>query len=486
MGRAIFKCAVFVALMFIPSMARAADEAAKYNVLLIISDDLRTELGCYGSKLAKTPNLDALAASGVRFERAYCQYPLCNPSRTSMLTGRYPLTAGVLGNRTWFAHEHPDYVSMPKCFRENGYVTLRAGKVFHGGLDDTDAWTEGGEARTFDVREPATQETVRAEQRAKSNAERSDRWVVLRGEGERHGDHRTADRTIALLEKYRNEPFFLACGFSKPHSPLEAPQRFYDMYDVTKIPLPADFAPRPTVPPGFPTDAVRAKNADLFIGRDATPELAKEMIRAYLASTSYMDWNVGRVLTELDRLGLREKTIVVFWGDHGYQLGEKGKWSKAGSLYEQGTRVPLIIDDPRAAGNGKSCPRVVESIDIYPTLVELCGLSEPPGLDGRSLAPLVTNPDAKWNHPAYTIWIEGGRNPTGYSVRTAKWRYTEYDGPRGGVVLFDEAADPDEMKNLADDPQYTHVRKELADLIRKFRARFEAAKPADEKLRGPA
>jgi iduronate 2-sulfatase len=473
-----------ILLVLIAAESFAAN--TKYNVLLIISDDLRTELGCYGSQLAKTPNLDALAASGVRFEHAYCQYPLCNPSRTSMLTGRYPLTTGVLGNRTWFAHEHPDYVSLPKCFRDNGYVTLRAGKIFHGGLDDTDAWTDGGEARTFDVREPATQEAVRAERRAKSNAERSDRWVVLRGEGERHGDHRTADRTIALIEKYREKPFFLACGFSKPHSPLEAPQRFYDMYNVAKIPLPADFAPRPTVPAGFPTDAIRAKNADLFIGRDATPELAKEMIRAYLASTSYMDWNVGRVLEKLDRLQLREETIIVFWGDHGYQLGEKGKWSKAGSLYEQGTRVPLIIDDPRAAGNGKACPRVVESIDIYPTLVELCGLAEPPGLDGRSLAPLVTNPDAKWDHPAYTIWIEGGRNPTGYSVRTAKWRYTEYDGPRGGVVLFDEAADPDEMKNLADDPQYTHVRKELAALIRQFRARFEAAKPVDEKSRGPA
>lgn len=486
MGRAIFKCAVFVALMFVPCVARAADEAAKLNVLLIISDDLRTELGCYGSQLAKTPNLDALATSGVQFERAYCQYPLCNPSRTSMLIGRYPLTTGVLGNRTWFAHEHPDFVSLPHYFRQNGYVTLRAGKIFHGGLDDTDAWTEGGEERTFDVRETASRKSDRAERRAQSNAERSDRWVVLPGEGERHGDYRTADRTIALLEKYRDQPFFLACGFSKPHSPLEASQRFYDMYDVAKIPLPADFAPRPTVPPGFPTDAIRAKNADLFVGRDATPELAKEMIRAYLASISYMDWNVGRVLRELDRLGLREKTIVVFWGDHGYQLGEKGKWSKAGSLYEQGTRVPLIIDDPRAAGNGKACPRIVESIDIYPTLVELCGLAEPPGLDGRSLAPLLTNPDAKWDHPAFTIWIEGGRNPIGYSVRTAKWRFTEYDGPRGGAVLFDEAADPQEMKNLADDPKYAHVRKELAGLIRKFRARFEAAKPADEKLRGPA
>jgi len=444
-----------------------AADAVKYNVLFLISDDLRTELGCYGSPLAKTPNIDALAAAGVQFERAYCQFPLCCPSRTSLLTGRYPLTTGVLGNRTWFGHEHSDYVSLPKYFQQHGYVTLRSGKIFHGGLDDTEAWSEGGEERIDDLPGQSDEARRRAQQPATPPA-KSDQWIVLAGDGEQHGDYRIAGRAIDLLGKYCDQPFFLACGFDNPHSPLTAPQRFYDLYDVDTIPLPPDFAPRPTVPPGFPPASIRPKNADLFIGRDATPELAREMIRAYLAATSYLDWNVGRVLAELDRLGLREKTIVVFWGDHGYQLGEKGKWSKAGSLYEQGARVPLLIVDPRAAGNGKSCPRIVESLDVYPTLVELCRLPQPAGLEGRSLVPLLCDPNAEWNHPAFTIWSEDGRTATGISVRIDNWRYTEYAGPRGGAVLFDEAADPHEMHNLADDPQYAHQRARLSALIKTF------------------
>ena len=453
---------VLVGLFWAACSASWAADAPKYNVLFLISDDLRTELGCYGSHLAKTPNIDALAAAGVRFDRAYCQFPLCCPSRTSMLTGRYPLTTGVLGNRTWFGNAHPDYVSLPKYFRQNGYATLRAGKIFHGGIDDTEAWTEGGEARIFDV-PGRTNEPQRPDRR---QSEQSDRWVVLDADGERRGDNRTADRAIQLLGNYKDRPFFLACGFAKPHSPLEAPQRFYDLYDAAKIPLPPDFAPRPTVLAGFPRSSIRRMNADLFVGRDSSPQAAKEMIRAYLASVSWMDWNVGRVLAELDRLGLRETTIVVFWGDHGYQLGEKGKWSKAGSLFEQGARVPLIIADPRSARNGKTSPRIVESVDVYPTLVELCGLAQPADLEGRSLAPLVANPDAAWNYPAFTIWSEGGKHATGISIRTEKWRYTEYTGPRGpGALLFDESADPYEMHNLADDPKLAKVRARLSKLI---------------------
>src|SRR5262245_55031837 len=324
--------AAFAAVSFAGQIS-SAETAQKFNVLLIISDDLRTELGCYGSPLAKTPNIDALAASGVRFDRAYCQFALCNPSRTSMLNGRYPLTTGVLGNRTWFGHAHPDYISLPNCFKASGYNTLRSGKIFHGGLDDTDAWTEGGEKRIFDVRSAANaparrlpaslvalqqEETDQPQDEATKN-KRSDRWIVLRGDDERRGDARTADRAIELMQKYRDQPFFLACGFAKPHSPPEAPQRFYDLYDVADIQLPPDFALRPTVPDGFPPASIRSRNADLFVGRDAAPQQAKEMIRAYLASVSWMGDNTGRVLAELDRLGLREKTIVIFWGDHGYQ-----------------------------------------------------------------------------------------------------------------------------------------------------------------------
>ncbi|HMP81564.1 MAG TPA: sulfatase-like hydrolase/transferase, partial [Verrucomicrobiota bacterium] len=312
-----------------------------------------------------------------------------------------------------------------------------------------------------------------------SRASYSDRWVVLEGEGEGHGDFRTADRAIRYLRDNKDKPFFLAVGFVKPHSPPSAPKRFYDLWDVDSIPLPPNFAPRPTVPEGFPKAAIRPRNADLFMGRDASETEAREMIRAYLASTAWMDWNTGRVLAELDKLGLREKTIVVFWGDHGYQLGERGKWSKAGSLFEQGTRTPLIFIVPGVTPAGKRSPRVVEAIDIYPTLAELCGLAPPVGVEGRSLAPLLKEPDAEWDRPAFTVWSEDGRTFHGVGVRTERWRYTEF-GVNGvnGSMLFDLNADPHELKNLADDPQHADVQKELSVQVRKYAARISAAGPA--------
>ena len=192
------------------------------------------------------------------------------------------------------------------------------------------------------------------------------------------------------------------------------------------------------------------------------------MIRGYLASSAWMDWNAGRVLAELDALGLREKTIVLFWGDHGYQLGEKGKWSKAGSLWEQGARIPLIVHDPRAGGNGSACQRTVESIDIYPTLCELCGLPSPAGLEGRSLAPLLEDPSQDWNHPAYTIWCEGGEHVTGVVVRTERWRYAEFYGRGAGAMLIDLQRDPYELTNLVDQTQYAPVVQRLSALVREY------------------
>jgi arylsulfatase A-like enzyme len=239
------------------------------------------------------------------------------------------------------------------------------------------------------------------------------------------------------------------------------------MYDPAKVVLPPDFAARPTAPKGFPPVSVR-QNTDLFIGREATPEQAREMTRAYWASLSWMDHNVGRVLAELDRLELREKTVIVFWGDHGYHLGEKGRWSKAGSLFEVGTRVPLLIVAPGGKGNGKSCPRVVESLDLYRTLADLCGLSVADGVRGRSLVPLLDDPLTKSDRPAYSVWAERDQI-NGVAVRTAKYRYAEWDGEKGGPMLFDVDADPHELKNLADDSAYADVRKELAALLRDFR-----------------
>ncbi|WP_217494479.1 sulfatase [Nibricoccus aquaticus] len=462
-------------------VAAATGTERPLNVLFILSDDLRTDLGSYGHPLAQTPAIDRLGAQGVRFENAYCQYPLCNPSRTSMLIGRYPTTTGLYSNRNWFNGVYPDLVSLPKYFKAHGYQTLRTGKVFHGNIDDFEAWTEGGEPHAYGKQTLTpigaravtdTEQQKHTQQIAAGDLTRarsSDRWEAVEGEAvATQGDTRVADRAIEHLRRWKqaDAPFFLACGFSKPHSPLVAPKEFFDKYPLESITLPVDFAPRPTVPEGFPNGSIRPNNADLFVRRDATPEEAKAYIRAYLACVSYVDWNVGRVLAELDKLGLRESTIVVFWSDHGYQLGEKGKWSKAGSLWEQGARVPLIIHDPRAKGNGCASTRIVQSVDLYPTLAALAKLPVPDGLDGADLTPLLDDPEAAWDKPAYTVWNERDRGVTGVAVRTEKWRYAEFFGRDPGAFLTDPKNDPHELKNLVGDPRYREVVTELAALVK--------------------
>jgi arylsulfatase A-like enzyme len=293
----------------------------------------------------------------------------------------------------------------------------------------------------------------------------SDRIVMLEGDGETHGDYKTATRAISYLERYKAQPFFLAVGFVKPHSPPTAPRKLFDLYDPARIQLPVDFAPRPAPPPGFPELSVPRRNADLFIGRDASPEQAREMTRAYWASTSFMDAQVGRVLDALERLGLKDNTIVVFWGDHGYHLGEKGKWSKAYSLFEVGTRVPLVIAVP--GGRARSSARNVELLDLYPTLAELCGLPRPADIHGRSLAPLLRNPRARWdNNAAYTVTMF--QNKLGRAVRTERFRYAEWDEGRAGAMLFDETKDPHELKNLAEDPAYAKTVQEMKRLLKQI------------------
>lgn len=466
-----------MALLLATFLVANCGAAERPNVLFLISDDLRTEMGCYGSPVAKTPNLDALAGRSLRFDIAYCQFPLCNPSRSSMLTGLRPTTVGVLGNRTWFGRTCPEAVSLPRHFKQHGYRTLQAGKIFHGGIDDAEAWTAGGRERYFGAgataKPPARRERD-ATGRLLSKSERSDRWIVLPGEGEESGDYRIASEAIECLREAASdqdeEPFFLACGFHKPHSPLEAPQRFYDLFDAEDIILPEDYQRSPRVPSGFPAGSIRPRNADLFVGRESTPQTAREMIRAYHASTAWMDFNAGRVLDVLKQLELDESTIVLFWGDHGYQLGEKGKWSKAGSLWEQGARVPLLIRVPGAAGNGDVCPRPVETIDLYPTLCELCQIPLPEQFEGRSLAPFLEDPNAPSERPAYCIWSEDGEHVTGVAVRTERWRYCEFFGRGAGQLLTDSQRDPAETVNLASDPEYAEQVAQLSKLARKYAA----------------
>jgi arylsulfatase A-like enzyme len=455
--RFVLSCCV---VSLLSTVGFAADTPAKKpNVLFIMADDLRPELGCYGNPHVKTPNIDALAKAGVRFDRAYVQYPLCNPSRSSMLTGRYPTTTGVLDNRTWFGAAHPDFVSLPQHFQKNGYATLRCGKIFHGGIDDADAWTEGGQKRNFEGGTSNVKPNP-------NQAQQSDRIVVLEGDGVKHADYRTAEQAIAYLNAHKDKPFFLACGFTKPHSAPTAPKKFFDMYDPAKIPLPPDFAATPTVPDGFPKASVPARNGDLFINREATQDEARKVIQAYWASLTWVDSLVGKLIAELDRLKLRENTIIVFWGDHGYHLGEKGKWSKHGSLFEIGTRVPLIVIAPGSPGSGKASPRIVQSIDIYPTLCELCAVAAPKGLEGHSMARLLRDPNAKWDYPAITF-TGTNEKVNGIAVRTARYRYADYAG--GQAMFFDEQADPHEMKNLIGDEKYAKEIQAHAEIAKRFR-----------------
>lgn len=425
-----------------------------------------------------TPNVDKLSATGVRFDRAYCQFPLCSPSRMSMLTGRYPTVTGVMRNTVTFRDAHPDWVALPQHFRQNGYVSARTGKIF-GRIDDPKAWNEvvkgsipgkgaGGSTKRPDSNKaPAAVGKDQPKRKGQENPARSDRIVVLEDpDGRDHIDYYTAERGIALMEKFKDggKPFFIAVGFSKPHSPPTAPKRFFDLYDPATIELPPDFQPHPTVPDGFPRACLTRANHDLFNRRDATPDAAREMTRAYRASASWTDWNVGRVLDALDHLKLAQNTIVILMSDHGYHLGEKGKWSKHGSLFEVGVRVPFIVRVPGAAGNGRASARTVQLLDLYPTLIELCGLPAIEGLQGVSFASLLKNPDAEWKHPAFSVskTLAG----MGKTVRTERWRYTEWQEGANGHVLFDEQADPHEMKNLADDPVHGETVKKLQALLR--------------------
>ncbi len=472
MHRLFRTSALLAAALLAPAGASAAE---KTNVLFIAVDDLRACLGCYGNPVVKSPNLDKLAARGVRFDRAYCQYPLCNPSRASLLSGRYPTTTQVTDNTVWLRDRMQDVVTLPQHFRANGYAVARTGKIFHGGLDDDKAWDEGGEP--LQRRPPQTPE--QQAQRQKN----SDRWEAVAGKGENLADHRTATRAVELLGKYRDKPFFLAVGFVKPHTPFVAPKLFFDLYDPNKIPLPADFAPKPTVGDNVPATAL-TRNGDVFINREPTKEQAREATAAYYACVSATDSHAGRVLDALDKLGLRERTVVVFFGDHGFHLGEKGKWSKHGSLYEPVTRVPLIVAAPSAAGNGKVCGRTVELLDLYPTLAELCGLPAPKGTEGQSLAPLLKDPKAKWEHAAYTVSQRG--KEMGRSVRNERFRYTEWTADGKAAEFYDYEADSGELRNAVADPKHAETVAAMKRLLRdglpagRARARDGGRDPHDE------
>jgi arylsulfatase A-like enzyme len=454
-----------------------AQTAAQPNVLFIAVDDLDCRIGCYGDRIAKTPSIDRLAARGVRFDRAYCQYPLCNPTRSSVLSGRYPTSTGVLDNNTWLVLNQGQQ-PIPRYFEQHGYNVASFGKIWH------------GPNRGFQNGEPLP-ETPRGwftpQDRARQQAAQPDYWNSVHSPyrnmkppdpsayawaneigplpaGEAGDDARIADNSIKFLGEAAKSarPFFLATGFLKPHVPLRAPKEFFDLYDPDLMTLPPDFDTEPRHVRGMPADEFR-QNMDLFAGRSFSTWEARQAMRAYYACTSYMDAQAGRLLDKLKETGADKNTVIVFWGDHGWHLSEKGMWAK-GTLFEVSARGPLIISDPRERTAGQASSRVVQFLDMFPTLADACGLPVPDHLQGASLRPLLADPSRAWRRPAYTVQARNWF--IGRSVRDDRWRFTEWDEGRRGQALFDHANDPHETRNLALDKQYEDVVNRMLPLLR--------------------
>lgn len=468
------------------SGAWAAPEKKRPNVLHIISDDLCARLGCYGDPLVQSPHIDRLAATGVRFERAYCQFPLCNPSRASFMTGLRPDTIKVYENQTHFREVVPDATTIAQSFRKAGYAVARVGKIYHygvprqigtDGLDDPVSWERVVNPRGRDIDDIGLVEVLELSPEGKARTVTGKRledtggtlsWLAADGVDAEQTDGVGADAAVRMLEERAQDgkPFYLAVGFYRPHTPYIAPKPYFEKYPPAELPLP--FVPA-NVKELFPAPAIETQKPAQLAMSD---ELRREAIQAYYASTTFMDAQVGRLLDALERLKLAEDTIVVFHSDHGYHLGEKDLWQKM-TLFEEAARVPMVIRVPGNAANGKACARPVELVSIHKTLVDLCGLEPDLRTEGWSLAPLLSEPNAVWEHGAYTQVLRGNNRDAkdrvmGRSVRTERWRYTEWNDGAAGAELYDHAADPREMKNLAADPAHKDTVAELRERLKRF------------------
>jgi arylsulfatase A-like enzyme len=491
------------------------------NVLFIVMDDMRPELGCYGRDHVVSPHIDRLGSQGMVFRRAYTQLSLCNPSRASVMTGLRPDSTGVHDLLTHFRTKVPDVVTLPQHFRVNGYHTLAFGKIYHpafhgkaigSDLGDPDSWSEPiwmGEPRYYysPLGEKLTRE-VYAKKTGKTGAEleewKTDFLRSLATEApdvpdEALYDGQVTERSIEALRRLAprargddgvRQPFFLAAGFLKPHLPFIAPKRYWDLYDPTKLELthlrrpPVD-VPAPAIDvvldelrQSYPWD-VRVDPAtgqpvsefavyDMPSKGELLPEQERRLLHGYYACVSFVDAQVGKMVAALEELDLAKDTIVVVWGDHGFHLGELSLWSKF-TNFEVGTLSPLIVYDPRVRPSQNETDALVELVDIYPGLVELAGLPVPSHLEGTSFAPLLADPGRRWKEAAFSQYPR--RDLMGYSVRTDRYRYTEWrqDAGRGevvGVELYDHAVDPDESVNRAGGPDYRVTRERLANVLR--------------------
>ena len=455
--------------------ASAIATDARRNVLFIISDDLNNLLGCYGDPQVKTPNIDRLAARGVRFNKAYCSFPLCGPSRNSLLTGLYPNSTGIHENSQVFRQTIPHQLSMPQAFRQQGYFAARIGKLYHynvpnsigtNGHDDPGSWElELNPAGVDRLEEHSSIFSLTKNQFGGTLS-----WYASPQSDEHHTDALMANDANWVLERCAREkhrPFFLAVGFFRPHTPYVAPKSpYFDMYQEAEMP----------VVQGIEEDQADIPMAGLASQKkeqeQLTDALRRQCRQAYYASISFMDTQVGVVVNSLERQGLAENTVIVFTSDHGYHMGEHGLWQKM-SLFEESARVPLLIVAPgMSLGTISETP--VSQIDLFPTLAELCDVRIPDNLQGQSLVPMLKDPSHTGRGWALTQVTRGGKlrkakngneadGPFfGYSLRTPRWRYTEWDRGAAGRELYNHDNDPRELTNLVENDEHRAAREELA------------------------
>jgi arylsulfatase A-like enzyme len=489
----LLKLVALVAILGWNGMTEAAS-AKKPNVLFIISDDLNTYLGCYGDPRAKTPNIDKLAARGVRFEKAYCTYPLCGPSRNSFLTGLYPNSTGIQANSQIFRQTIPSHISLPQAFRQAGYLAVRIGKLYHynvpksigtDGHDDPGSWeVEMNPAGVDRLEEEPMITTLTPGQFGGTLS-----WYASPKSDAHHTDGKIADDAEWVLErcaKKKDEPFFLAVGFFRPHTPYVAPKvPYYGWYPEKEMPVVQGVKEDQADLPAAALGSYKKEQDKL------TDDLRRQALQGYYASISFMDAQVGKVISALDRLGLADNTIIVFTSDHGYHMGEHGLWQKM-SLFEGSTHVPLLMVAPGVSQKGTVVKTPVSQVDLYPTLTELAGVKSPSNLQGQSLVPMLKDAGAKGRGWALTQVARGGvgkpkasaakgaagKRFFGYTLRTPRWRYTEWDEGEQGKELYDHDKDPQELTNLASQPEHAAL---IAQLSKQMKEAVKTTFPPDGK-----
>lgn len=470
-------------LFLLPALSTFAE--GRKNILFIAVDDLRPELGCYGVTAAKTPQIDRLAASGVLFERAYCQQAVCSPSRSSILTGKRPDATKVWDLETHFRAALPDCVTLPQHFKANGYHTVGLGKIEHRGFEDGPSWSEprwyaSGTLVSVDPTDwkkqtvtsfsgvdneyanPLSEEE--GKKRSNGKVKKGPAFEVSPKADDELPDGSTAAEAVKRLGelKAKGEPFFLAVGFVKPHLPFVAPKKYWDLHDPAAIPGPATGnLPEGTDPFVAHTNGELHAYVGVPQGNPLPDDFARTLRHGYYACVSYLDAQVGRLLNALEKEGLADDTIIVLWGDHGWQLGDHGLWHKH-TNFEFAARAPLIVSAPGFESAGGRCAAPVEFVDVYPTLADLCGLPAPEAVHGASLRPYLENPAAPMQKPAISQYPrsspEHGGSLMGYSIRDERWRATFWRKREGSeigyVELYDEVNDPAETVNLAAKPEH--------------------------------